>query len=83
MKIFVQNQGMRKILPQAYNGYSEDKILSITPSLGEKIVLQMAQGKLINRGAGHCCSRDCCPAVTQARQRSMVTLVSQRQKISE
>jgi uncharacterized protein len=33
---------MRKILPQAYNGYSEDKILSITPSLGEKIVLQMA-----------------------------------------
>jgi len=29
MKIFVQNQGMRKILPQAYNGYSEDKILSI------------------------------------------------------
>ncbi|MEE4135924.1 MAG: hypothetical protein V2I32_07600, partial [Desulforhopalus sp.] len=40
--IFVQNQGMRKILPQAYNGYSEDKILSITPSLGEKIVLQKA-----------------------------------------
>jgi hypothetical protein len=45
MKIFVQNQGMRKILPQAYNGYSEDKILSITPSLGEKIVLQMAHMK--------------------------------------
>jgi hypothetical protein len=43
MKIFVQNQGMRKILPQAYNGYSEDKILSITPSLGEKMVLQMAR----------------------------------------
>jgi len=43
MEIFVQNQGMRKILPQAYNGYSEDKSLSITPSLGEKIVLQKAQ----------------------------------------
>jgi hypothetical protein len=43
MEIFVQNQGMRKILPQAYNGYSEDKILSITPRLGEKIVLQKAQ----------------------------------------
>jgi len=34
---------MREILPQAYNLYSEDKILSITQSLGEKIVLQMAQ----------------------------------------
>jgi hypothetical protein len=43
MEIFVQNQGMRKILPQAYNGYSEDKILSITPSLGEKLVLQKAR----------------------------------------
>jgi hypothetical protein len=42
MKIFVQNQGMRKILPQAYNGNSEDKILGITPSWGERIVLQMA-----------------------------------------
>ena len=42
-KIFVQNQTMREILPQAYDWYSEDKILSITPSLGEKIVLQMAQ----------------------------------------
>ena len=42
-KIFVQNQGMREILPQAYDWYSEDKILSITQSLGEKIVLQMAQ----------------------------------------
>jgi len=42
-KIFVQNQGMREILPQAYDLYSEDKILSITQSLGEKIVLQMAQ----------------------------------------
>jgi len=41
-KIFVQNQGMREILPQAYDLYSEDKILSITQSLGEKIVLQMA-----------------------------------------
>ena len=33
---------MREILPQAYDWYSEDKILSITQSLGEKIVLQMA-----------------------------------------
>jgi len=33
---------MREILPQAYDLYSEDKILSITQSLGEKIVLQMA-----------------------------------------
>ena len=41
-KIFVQNQGMQEILPQAYNWYPEDKILSITQSLGEKIVLQMA-----------------------------------------
>ena len=47
-EIFVQNQGMRKILPQAYNGYSEDKILSITPSLGEKIVLQMAHQPQVN-----------------------------------
>ena len=42
MRIFVQNQGMRKILPQAYSEYSEDKILSITPSLGEKPILQEA-----------------------------------------
>ena len=42
-KIFVQNQGMREILPQAYDWYFEDKILSIAQSLGEKIVLQMAQ----------------------------------------
>jgi hypothetical protein len=42
-KIFVQNQGMREILPQAYNRYSEDKILSIMQSLGEKNVLQKAQ----------------------------------------
>jgi hypothetical protein len=34
---------MRKILPQAYSGYSEDKILSITKRLGEKIILQEAQ----------------------------------------
>jgi len=27
MRIFVQNQGMREILPQAYSYYSEDKIL--------------------------------------------------------
>ena len=26
IRFFVQNQGMRKILPQAYNWYSEDKI---------------------------------------------------------
>jgi hypothetical protein len=28
MMIFVQNQGMRKNLPQAYIRYSEDKIIS-------------------------------------------------------
>ena len=49
-KIFVQNQGMRETLPQAYDWYSEDKILSITQSLGEKIVLQKAQGKTYNSG---------------------------------
>ena len=43
MQIFVQNQGMRKILPQAYGCYSEDEILSITQRLGEKIILQEAQ----------------------------------------
>gem|GEM_PF-1821978 len=43
MRIFVQNQGMRIILPQAYSYYSEDKILSITQSLGEKAILQEAQ----------------------------------------
>jgi len=37
---------MREILPQAYDGYSEDKISSITQSLGEKIVLQMALEKI-------------------------------------
>ncbi|MBU4236291.1 MAG: hypothetical protein KKI01_08190 [Proteobacteria bacterium] len=31
---------MRKILPQAYNEYYEDKILSITQSLGEKTIFQ-------------------------------------------
>jgi hypothetical protein len=40
MKIFVQNQGMRKILPQAYTEHSEDKILSIMRSLGGKIILE-------------------------------------------
>jgi len=39
---------MREILPQAYDWYSEDKILSITQSLGEKIVLQVAQAININ-----------------------------------
>ena len=48
-KIFVQNQGMREILPQAYDWYSEDKISSITQSLGEKIVLQMAHIAEIGR----------------------------------
>ena len=43
MRIFVQNQGMREILPQAYSQYSEDKILSITPRLGERTILQDAQ----------------------------------------
>ena len=42
MRIFVQNQGMREILPQAYIQYSEDKILSITPRLGKKTILQEA-----------------------------------------
>jgi hypothetical protein len=42
MKIFVQNQGMRKKLPQAYTEYVEDNFLSITQSLGEKIILQEA-----------------------------------------
>jgi len=31
---------MRKILPQAYRSYSEDKILSITPRLGENTIFQ-------------------------------------------
>jgi len=44
MRIFVQNQGMREILPEAYSYYSEDKILSITPRLGEKTILQEARG---------------------------------------
>jgi len=43
MKIFVQNQGMRKKLPQAYGEYVEDNFLSITQSLGEKIILQEAR----------------------------------------
>ena len=43
MIIFVQQQGMREILPQAYSWYSQDKILSITPRLNEKDVLQVAQ----------------------------------------
>jgi hypothetical protein len=34
---------MREILAEAYDRYSEDKILSIRQSLGDKIVLQMAQ----------------------------------------
>jgi hypothetical protein len=42
MRIFVQNQGMRKILPQTYTQYSKDKILSKTQSLGKKIILQEA-----------------------------------------
>ena len=44
-KIFVQNQTMREILPESYNWYPKDKILSITQSLGEKIVLQMARNR--------------------------------------
>jgi hypothetical protein len=43
MKIFVQNQGMRKKLPQAYSEYVEDNFLSTTQSLGEKIILQEAR----------------------------------------
>jgi hypothetical protein len=43
MRIFVQNQGMREILPQAYGYSSEDKILSITPGVGEKTILQEAR----------------------------------------
>jgi hypothetical protein len=45
MKIFVQNQGMRKKLPQASIEYVEDNFLSITRSPGEKIILQKAQLK--------------------------------------
>jgi hypothetical protein len=40
MRIFVQNQGVRKILPQAYTYYSEDKILGITRSLEKKTISQ-------------------------------------------
>lgn len=36
MNIFVQNRGMQKFLPQAYNLYSKYKISSITKRLGEK-----------------------------------------------
>jgi hypothetical protein len=42
MKIFVQNQGMREKLLQAYIKYVEDNFLSITQSLGEKIILKEA-----------------------------------------
>ncbi len=45
MMIFIQNQGMGKMVPQAYKRYSEDKILSITQKLDERGVLQMAQGR--------------------------------------
>jgi hypothetical protein len=41
---------MREILPQAYDLYSEDKILSITQSVGEKIVLQRAREDLLLSG---------------------------------
>jgi len=36
---------MRKILPQAYTRYSEDKILSITPRLEEKAIIQDSLNK--------------------------------------
>ena len=40
MRIFVQDQGAWKILPQAYGWYSEDKIFRATMRLGEKAILQ-------------------------------------------
>jgi hypothetical protein len=42
MRIFVQNQGMRKNFPQASAEYSKDKILNITQSWDEKTILQKA-----------------------------------------
>jgi len=42
MKIFVQNQGMRKKLPQASMKEVGDNLLNITQSLGKKILLQEA-----------------------------------------
>jgi len=44
---------MRKILPQAYSYYSEDKILSITRSLGAKAILQKAQHLLVFQGVAN------------------------------
>ncbi len=49
MKIFVHNQGIRKILPQAESHSSEDKIFSITQGLGEKAFLHEAKK---NQGNG-------------------------------
>jgi hypothetical protein len=43
MRIFMQDQGMREILQQACSEYSEDKILSRMPRLGERAILQKAQ----------------------------------------
>jgi len=40
---------MREKLPQAYIEYVEDNFLSITQSLGEKIILQEAQKSLLGR----------------------------------
>jgi len=39
MRIFVQDQGLRKKLPEAYNWYSEDNFLSVTQRLGKKTIL--------------------------------------------
>jgi hypothetical protein len=46
MKIFVQNQGVRENLPQAYIEYVEDNFLSITQSLGKKTILQEDHSKI-------------------------------------
>ncbi len=40
MSILVPDQGRWKILSQVYSWYSEDKILSIMPIVGEKTIFQ-------------------------------------------
>jgi hypothetical protein len=42
MRIFVQNQGMLRVLPQADIYSSEDKIFGIRQSLAEKSIWQQA-----------------------------------------
>jgi len=45
MRNFSQNRGRRKILPQAYALYSEDKILSLTMRFGKITVYGRARDK--------------------------------------